>query len=935
MAASTAGKSAKKAVISKPAKPAAKTTAKYSARKSVDSASSAVDEQLARYRSMRDFKVTAEPSGASKSKTKAATQIPFVIQKHAASHLHYDFRLGWNGVLKSWAVAKGPSYVVADKRLAVQVEDHPMEYGGFEGIIPKGQYGGGTVMIWDQGTWEPQLAYPDVDKGLHDGSLKFILHGEKLKGKWALIRMHGKSGGSPDKPNWLLIKEHDDFERPSTEPAITESEPNSAVTGRNIDEIARSEDHVWNSKDTRSGSQAWFRQDSKSEPVLEVDLSRELAKLPKESQPAFLSPQLAQEAESPPSSSGWLHELKLDGYRIQARKAGAKIQLFTRKGLDWTHRMPTIAAEVARIPAASATLDGEVVVLSPDGTTSFADLQAAFQEGTKHHLTYFAFDLLHLNGHNTRNLPLRERKALLAELIANDDPDILRLSEHLESDGPTIFHNACKMHAEGIVSKRASAKHTSGRTSDWLKCKCLHEQEFVIGGYTLPGAGHTGMRGVGALLLGYYDGAKLIYAGRVGTGFTQKTHKLLRDKLEPLAQSSTPFEKPPAEARTGAYWVKPALVAQVRFSTWTADVLVRQAAFLGFREDKPAAEVTREIAAPTPKSSQPTKAASHTAHTHPIAAKVSAASNQQLTTGNHPPIRLTHPTKILDPETKLTKQALADYYYAVATRMLPHIAGRPLSLVRCPEGSAKPCFFQKHVNSMLPPGIGSVPVPDKKTGVVEPYITLTDKSATPEALASLAQLGVLEVHPWGSRNDDLEHPDHLIFDLDPDESLPWSTVTAAATEVRARLKKLGLTSFLKTTGGKGLHVVIPIEPKLSWTDAKDFAHRFVLAMEKANPRLYLTQMTKSARASRIYLDYLRNERGATAVAPYSPRARAGAGVSMPLAWPEIAASGEFATTRPTFRVADFDDWSARLNKDPWTSIASTHQTITPATAAKL
>ena len=608
MAASTEKKTAKKAAKSKSAKPtlpAAKKAAKPSAKKSTDAASNAVDEQLARYRSMRDFKITAEPSGASKStaKSKAATQLPFVIQKHAASHLHYDFRLGWNGVLKSWAVAKGPSYVVADKRLAVQVEDHPMEYGGFEGIIPKGQYGGGTVMIWDQGTWEPQPAYPDVDKGLRDGSLKFILHGEKLKGKWALIRMHGKSGGSPDKPNWLLIKEHDDFERPPTDPPITESEPNSAVTGRSIEEIARSEDHVWNSKDTRSGSQAWYRQDSKSEPTPEVDLSKELAKLPKESQPTFLSPQLAQEAESPPSSDGWLHELKLDGYRIQARKSGAKVQLFTRKGLDWTHRMPTIAAEVARLPAATATLDGEVVVLREDGTTSFADLQAAFQEGTRHHLTYFVFDLLHLNGHNTRNLPLRERKALLARLIANDDPDILRLSEHLESDGPTIFHNACKMRAEGIVSKRAAARYTSGRTSDWLKCKCLHEQEFVIGGYTLPGAGHTGMRGVGALLLGYYRDKKLIYAGRVGTGFTQKTHKLLRDKLEPLAQSSTPFEKPPAEARTGAYWVKPKLVAQVRFSTWTADTLVRQAAFLGLREDKPAAEVARETSAPKPQIS--------------------------------------------------------------------------------------------------------------------------------------------------------------------------------------------------------------------------------------------------------------------------------------------------------------------------------------------
>jgi len=948
--AATAKKTAKKAAKSKPATTAAK--------KPGDAASNAVDEQLARYRSMRNFKVTAEPSGAAtKASPKAhSMQWPFVVQKHAASHLHYDFRLGWNGVLKSWAVAKGPSYVVADKRLAVQVEDHPIEYGGFEGIIPAGQYGGGTVMIWDQGTWEPQPAYPDVDKGLRDGSLKFILHGTKLNGKWALIRMHGKSGGSEAKPNWLLIKEHDDFERPPKDPAVTEAEPNSAVTGRSIEQITRSEDHVWNSKDTRSGSQAWYRQDSKAPTDVILSAARNaeskglphgahrqilpristaiLNKLPKESQPSFIHPQLAQEAESPPANDGWLHELKLDGYRMQARKDGARVQLLTRTGLDWTHRMPTVAAEVARLPADNVTLDGEVVVVAPDGTTSFANLQAAFQQGARHQLTYFCFDLLHLNGHSTRGLPLRERKALLAEIVAHADAHTLRLSEHLESDGPTIFHNACKLRAEGVVSKRAAAKYSSGRGSDWIKCKCLHEQEFVIGGFTLPSAGHTGMRGVGALLLGYYKDNKLIYAGRVGTGFTQKTHKLLREKLDPLKQASTPFEKPPAEARTGAYWVKPTLVAQVRFSTWTADNLVRQAAFLGLREDKPAAEVARETSAPTPKSSKPAaKAASHTAQPLPVAAKRSPTDNVERPTKTvHPPIRLTHPTKILDPETGLTKQALADYYWAVADRMLPHIAGRPLSLVRCPEGSAKPCFFQKHVNSMLPPGIGSVDVPDKKTGAIEPYITLTDQSATPAALASLAQLGVLEVHPWGSRNDDQEHPDRLIFDLDPDESLAWSAVASAATEVRARLKKLGLTGFLKTTGGKGLHVVLPIEPKLDWPAAKDFAHSFVLAMERANPRLYLTKMTKSARAGRIYLDYLRNERGATAVAPYSPRARAGAGVSMPLAWTEIAGGSEFASTRPTFRVADFAAWHSRLAKDPWKTIGTIRQSVTPASA---
>jgi len=952
-------KSAKVAKKSVSKKGAAKKPAKFPPAKK-QTASSAVDEQLARYRSMRDFHITAEPSGSKSDakKTSDSKQLPFCIQKHAASHLHYDFRLGWNGVLKSWAVAKGPSYVVADKRLAVQVEDHPMEYGGFEGIIPKGQYGGGTVMLWDQGTWEPQPAYPDVDAGLKSGSLKFILHGTKLQGKWALIRMHGKSGGSADKPNWLLIKEHDDFERPPTDPSVTDSEPNSVVTGRTMEQIATSEDHVWNSKDTRSGSQAWYAQPSKStDESAQNNHSRAspsghsksaavptLTSLPRETQPAFLPPQLAQQAEIPPSAAGWLHELKLDGYRIQARKSGGRVQLLTRKGLDWTHRMKPIADAVARLSAASCTQDGEVVVQRPDGTTSFADLQAAFQEGTPHHLTYFVFDLLHLNGRNTRSLPLIDRKALLADVIANANSDVIHLSDHLIGDGPAILRNACSMHAEGIVSKRADGAYSGSRSSDWIKCKCLHEQELVIGGFTLPSAGHTGMHGIGALLLGYYEKEKLIYAGRTGTGFNQKTHKLLRDKLDALTQSASPFSQPlPADARRGARWVRPELVAQVRFATWTADNLVRQAAFLGLREDKPAAEVTRETSAPTPKSSRAQNPASESsvsnkknAGTHhsskassSMAGKKSAAPAKSSALLEHPPIRLTHPDKVLDAASGLTKQALADYYYAIAPFMLPHIGGRPLSIVRCPEGATKQCFFQKHVNATLPPGIGTVMVTDKKSGKPEPYITLSGDSATPTALASLAQLGVLEVHPWGSCNDDLEHPDRLIFDLDPDERLPWSTVVAAALELRDRLKKMKLVSFLKTTGGKGLHVVVPFTPtpKLAWPEVKELAHKFVLAMERENPLLYLTKMTKSARSGKIYLDYLRNERGATAVAPYSPRARTGVNVSMPLAWSEIAPSGDFATTRPDFSVVNFLSWRPRLTKDPWKTLLTTKQTL--------
>jgi bifunctional non-homologous end joining protein LigD len=893
-----AAKSTKKA----PKKAASKKTTEASA-------ADAVDKQLARYRSMRDFNVTAEPSGTSGKDQGKGEGLPFCVQKHAASHLHYDFRLGWNGVLKSWAVAKGPSYVTADKRLAVQVEDHPMEYGGFEGIIPAGQYGGGTVMVWDQGTWEPQTGYTDVDAGLRDGSLKFILHGTKLKGKWALIRMGGK-WAKEKKPNWLLIKEHDNFERRADETSVTEAEPNSAVTGRTMEEIARNEDHVWNSKDTASGNKAWFRKDARVE---KRDFEKRLKGLPEEQQPGFLEPQLATMAEVPPASNGWLHELKLDGYRVQARKNGKRVRLLTRTGLDWTARMQPVANEIAKLGVDTVTLDGEVVVVAPNGTTSFADLQASMQEGAKHELTYFAFDLLHLDGRSTRELPLRERKGLLSEVLQGADRDVLRLSEHIETGGAQLLREACKLQAEGIVSKRAAGKYVPGRNRDWLKMKCLHEQEFVVGGYTLPA---NGIHGVGALLLGYYKDGRLNYAGRTGTGFTQKTHRMLRDRLESLAQKTSPFEKVPDDAQKGARWVTPEMVVQVRFSTWTADNLIRQSAFLGVREDKTAKGVVQEESEVSlgPRRSHPKRAAYRSDVGDRIAAKRSSVKS----TSDHVPVRLTHPDKILDAESGLTKRVLVDYYWEIADHLLPHIAGRPVSLVRCPDGTGKPCFFQKHVNATLPKSIQHVDVPDRKTDKIEPYITVNSA----EALAALAQLGVMELHPWGSRNDDLEHPDRLVFDLDPDEALAWTEVTHAAEEVRARLKELGLESFVKTTGGKGLHVIAPIEPDLEWPEVKEFSRSVVAEMERTAPNRYLTKMTKAARAGKIFLDYMRNEREATSVAAYSPRARMGAAVSMPLSWIELRSK-----TQPVFRVVDFVDWRARLKKDPWARMGDVKQQI--------
>jgi bifunctional non-homologous end joining protein LigD len=930
-------------------KHAAKRVSKRTARTLTPS--DAVSEQLARYRAMRDFAMTAEPSGSSGAKAQTAAGLPFVVQKHAATRLHYDFRLGWRGVLKSWAVTKGPSYNVKDKRLAVEVEDHPIEYGGFEGTIPKGQYGGGTVMVWDQGTWEP---VGDADEGLRKGQLKFILHGQKLKGHWVLVRMKSDRFGEKGKNNWLLIKEHDEYERAEDDPAITDEAPDSAVTGRSIQQIAEDEDHVWNSNKpekvpvnrsrlTRRSTQPPSSSATvKGHSAAPPDRSAVLQEAPREKMPGFLSPELATSVEQPPEGEEWLHELKLDGYRIQIHideHAGQRrVRLFTRKGLDWTQRMKELATAAASVPANAAILDGEVVVLTANGTTSFADLQAAFDEGAPHPLTYFAFDLLHLDGHNTRGLPLDRRKTILEELMQELGEDMLRYSSHIRANGGAMFRESCRMGAEGIVSKLATGTYRSDRSREWLKSKCVLQQEFVVGGYT-PLA--NGSYGIGSLLLGYYRNGSLIYAGRTGTGFTRKTHELLRDRLEKLRQAKMPFENAPAEAKRDAVWTKPATVVEVRFASWTADNLVRQAAFLGLREDKDAKEVVRESGGAVPKTSrkkhpeQDTPAAKSgkpgseaptvpqfTLHTsgRKSAAKVrKPASTPRSGSAEVAGVRITHPDKILDEQSKLTKLQLAEYYLAVADHLLPHIAHRPLSIVRCPEGSGKPCFFQKHIGMGVPKGIDSVPVTSKKGGAPEQYLTLS----TAEGLVGLAQMGVLEVHPWGSRNETLEKPDRLIIDLDPDPELPWKRLVASAIEVRGLLQQLGLESFVKSTGGKGLHVVAPIQPQREWPEIKEFAHQFVLMMEHANPNLYLTKMTKSARTGRIFLDYLRNERGATAVAAWSPRARTGVRVAVPLTWSELD-----RTDPKSFSVANFSQWKARLKRDPWLAMDAVRQSLT-------
>jgi bifunctional non-homologous end joining protein LigD len=869
---------------------------------------------LSRYQSMRDFGVTEEPRGAArKPKSQPRDGLPFVIQKHAATRLHYDFRLGWDGVLKSWAVTKGPSYNPADKRLAVQVEDHPWEYRDFEGIIPKGQYGGGTVMVWDKGVWIP---HGDVEQGLKDGRLKFELHGKKLVGDWALVRMHGRND-RPDKPNWLLIKEKDEFARDDSSAQITDEAPDSAASGRSMEQITARKDRVWNSKDSSSNAEQSTAEAKKSQQkkIQKSSVRKPLAgvkKLPKEKFPGFISPHLAQTSTAAPSGEGWIHELKLDGYRIQIQvqsderpgRGIRRVKLLTRKGLDWSARMPDIAAAAQQLPVASAILDGEAVVLDGRGVSNFSDLQAAFQGDRRSYITYYAFDLLHLDGHNLRALPLTKRRSLLEKLLIGAEGAPLKMSESIEGKGAVVFEKACALGAEGIVSKLATSKYASGRSGTWLKIKCHLEQEFVVGGFTLPSNGTVG---VGSLLLGYYQAGKLLYAGRTGTGFTQSTHRTLRARLDELASKQSPFIDLPRDMQRDAHWVKPQLVAQVAFSTWTRGNLVRQAAFKGLREDKPAHEVTRETAI-LQEGREFTKAARQSSYDLPRKGKAVMRDSE-----------LTHPEKVLDAESGLTKRALAEYFEAVADNMLPHVAGRPLSVVRCPDGNRKPCFFQKHVGMGTAHEVKSVTIRNRKSGAKEEFLTVDSISG----LIGLAQMGVLEIHTWGARNDSVDHPDRIAFDLDPDPSIDWETLAATAQEFKRRLAKVGLKSFLKMTGGKGLHVVAPIRPEHEWPAVKQFAHELVLQLEREDPKLYITKMSLAARKNRIFLDYLRNDREATSIAPYSPRARSGAPVAMPLKWDELKSAN-----MPKFYISDFDRWQGRLRRDPWSKLLETDQSLT-------
>ena len=876
---------------------------------------------LREYHRKRDFALTPEPKGAESPRRGRS----FCIQKHAATRLHYDFRLEMEGVLKSWAVPKGPSFDPADKRLAMQTEDHPIDYGDFEGIIPAGQYGGGTVLLWDRGTWEP---LEDPHQGLRKGALKFRLDGEKLKGKWTLVKIKGRDARD-DAKSWLLIKERDEYVRPKGEYDVTRERPESVATGRTLEEIAADRDRVWN-KDARAKPAAATRGRAVSKKVpARRDLVAAAAAVPaarKAPLPATVKAQLATLVEEPPAGDDWLHEMKFDGYRILARLQNGKARLMSRNGKDWTGQFPTVAAAVEALPARTALLDGEVAVVLPSGTTSFQALQNALSAADQGALAYFLFDLVHLETVSLARAPLEERKTLLKDLLsapAAGSP--LRYSDHVAGSGREFYAQACKMGVEGIVSKRRDAPYQAGRSKTWLKTKCHLRQEFVIGGYTDPEGSRVGL---GSLLLGVHDAeGGLDFAGKVGTGFSSKLLQELRRRLTALEQPKSPFKQARIPGITRVHWVRPELVGEVEFTEWTSDGRLRHPSFQGLREDKSPRDVVRERPRPVETAAEGTAEASRPARGRSHEGEKLGSKRGPKTGGEETiaGVRLTHPDRVLYPPQGITKRDLALLYVSMADWILPHLEGRPLTLVRCPEGAEKACFYMKHSGVWAPPALRRVMI-QEKTKVGE-YLVVDDL----EGLVSLVQMGILEIHTWNSVADQIERPDRVVFDLDPDPSVGWDRVVAAAQALHERLDGLGFESFVKTTGGKGLHVVVPLRPASTWEESFAFSRVLSEEMERAAPRAYTTAMPKARRRGRILIDYLRNNRGNTSVAAYSTRTRPGAPVSTPLTWAELASG-----VRPDqFHVGNIRERLDSLEADPWKRYRSVRQRITAAVRKEL
>lgn len=883
---------------------------------------------LKEYRRKRDFRATPEPSGRVARGRRRGLR--FVVQKHAARRLHYDFRLELEGVLKSWAVPKGPSLDPSERRLAVHVEDHPLEYGDFEGVISEGQYGGGTVLLWDEGEWIPR---GDPVKSYERGRLRFVLKGEKLRGGWSLVRMSSRADeDEEERQNWLLIKSKDAEARPGAGGDVTAARPESVATGRDLDQVAEDRDRTWDSTEgERSGvglrrdaaGKAPERDGARVESAVDPSALEGARRAPL---PSEAVPQLATLVSTAPAGDDWVHELKYDGYRILGRLENGRVRLLTRTGKDWTSRMRPLADALRDLPVRQALLDGEVVVMDARGRTSFQALQNALGRGAAAPLSYVIFDIIHLDGYDLHAVPLEERKRLLAPLLPSSaavdhEPGgqgRVRYSDHVVGRGPEVYAEACALGTEGIVSKRRRSPYTPKRTRDWVKVKCLQQQEFVVVGYTDPEGSRVGL---GALLVGVYDAeGRLGYAGRVGTGFTEQTLRELRGRLEGLERKTPPVAHPPRGGGVRRVrWVRPELVASVAFTGWTDDGRLRHPRFRGMREDIPAGSVRREAPVPAPDSGQ------EEADQRGWGSASSQRPRRRRGMVEIAGVRLSNPGRVLYPESGITKEELARYYATVADWILPHVTRRLLTLVRCPRGHEGDCFYQKHASPRFPGVI-------RRHGVQESTKTRTYLSvAGIEGVVYLVQLGTLELHVWGSRVDRIERPDRMVMDLDPDPDLPWGRLVEAAVTLRDQLSQLGLESFVKTTGGKGLHVVVPLIRRHDWDEVKEFARAVAEEIVRGAPDRYTARVSKERRQGKIYVDYLRNARGATAVTAYSTRARAGATVSTPLAWAEL----EQGVRPDDFTVRSVPRRLEELGRDPWEGLASVRQSLTLAMRERL